>query len=109
MKTDSYLQETRAMASILYQVSIPPAKYSVTIQTTRERLWKQQQGYRIAGKFRGGKVFVHGYLQRFAWRPFERQKRAIRGGFLSENRIFFTNPRKLSPSKVSRFAVVGLW
>ena len=39
-----------------------------------------------------------------AWRPSAQQKRAIRESFLHENRIF-TNSRKFSPSKVSRYMV----
>ena len=39
------------------------------------------------------------------WRPLALQKRAICESFLRENRIF-TNSRKLSPSKVSRYTVL---
>ena len=42
-----------------------------------------------------------------AWCPMAQQKRAIHESFLREN-LFFTNPRKFSPSKVSRYNYNGI-
>ena len=73
--------------------------------------------YRIAGNFWGRKLSqisrisqFCSYLQKFspwnlgAWCPLVRHKWAIRESFLHEN-VFFTNSRKFSPSKVSRYTV----
>ena len=70
--------------------------------------------YRIAGNFWGRKLSqisrFCGYLRKFpqqnlgVWCPLARHKRAIRESFLHEN-VFFTNSRKFSPSKVSRYTV----
>ena len=70
--------------------------------------------YRIAGNFRGENfreiLQLCGYLRKFsprnlgAWCLLARQKRAICESFLCKN-LFFTNPRKFSPLKVSRYTV----
>ena len=114
ISTNVCLSEWAQMNKLLMMLEMPTLPECTSFPSTFSAVTGRP--YHIAEFFRGSKLSrisqFCGYSRNFslrnlgAWYPLARQKRAICAEVFSAKIVLFTNSRKFSPSKVSRYTLI---